>query len=200
MRQRGLETERTVRRGLGTLLLAAAFCATTPGCDDAPPPGPPPVPEAAWTPERSREADAHAQRLAAQGPAAPGELRVQLGFGAAADLDLYVTGPDEETVYYANTPGKAGGALVEDRRCAHEGPRIESVRFPAPLLPGRYRVGVDYPHGCGDATAPAPFVVRIDGPDGSAEQRGLARHHVFEPVVLEFDVPGRGGSGAEVQP
>lgn len=189
-----------MKRGLMPVVLVAALCAAIPGCDDAPPPGPAPAPEAAWTPERTREADAQAQRLATQGPAAPGELRVHLAFGTDADLDLYVTGPDEETIYYANTPGKGGGALVEDRRCAHAGPRIETVRFPAPLAPGRYRVGVDYPHACGDATAPAPFAVRIDGPDGRAERRGLARYQVFEPVVLELDVPRREGSGAEVQP
>jgi len=186
-----------MRPGLEAVLLAALLAVASPGCDDAPPPAPPPVPEAVWTSARSQEAETHVQRLAEQAPAAPGELFVRLAFGPEADLDLYVTGPDEETLYYANTPGKNGGELVEDRRCAHEGPRIETVRFPAPLAPGRYRVGVDYPHACGDRSAPAPFVVRIDGPQGVTERRGLARHHVFEPVVLEFDVPASAGSGAK---
>jgi hypothetical protein len=189
-----------MRWSLGAAVLTAALCAATLGCDDAPPSVPAPEPVAAWTPELSLEADAHARRLATLEAAAPGRLSVHLAFGKGADLDLYVTGPDEETIYYANTPGKRGGALVEDKRCAHDGPRIETVRFPAPLAPGRYRIGVDYSHACGDASAPAPFVVKIDGPDGGAERRGVARHHVFEPVVIEFDVPRRAGSAPEVQP
>jgi hypothetical protein len=181
-------------------VLAAVLGVASPSCDDAPPPAPPPVPEAVWTSERSQEAESHAQRLAEQAPAAPGELSVRLAFGPEADLDLYVTGPDEETIYYANTPGQGGGELVEDRRCAHEGPRIETIRFPAPLAPGRYRVGVDYPHACGDRSAPAPFVVRIDGPQAATERRGLARHHVFEPVVVEIDVQASAESRAKVSP
>jgi len=189
-----------MERSLGALWLAAAICAATPGCDDSPPPRPPPAPEASWTPERSREAEAYARQLAAREPAASSGLLVHLAFGTDADLDLYVTGPDEETVYYANTPARNGGALLEDQRCTHDAPRIETVHFPAPLAPGRYRVGVDYPHACGDDPAPAPFALKIEGPDGGAEERGVARFHVFAPVVLEFDVYDRSGSGTEVQP
>jgi len=188
---------------LRPVVLALSVVAVGLGCDDAPPSAPPPEPAAEWTPERMREANAHAERLAALGPAESDALRVRLAFGPGSDLDLYVTGPDQETVYYANTPGKGGGELVEDERCAHDGPRIETVRFDAPLAPGRYRVGVDYPHACGDDPAPAPFVVRVDGPGGlgaTTERRGLARYHVFEPVVLEVDVPPRAGPRSEVQP
>jgi hypothetical protein len=189
-----------MKRRVRAIVRVLALCAAIQGCDDAPPPAPPPEPAPRWTPDRAREADDHARRLATLAPGAAGELSVHLAFGNDADLDLYVTGPDEETVYYANTPGKAGGALVEDQRCTHEGPRVETVRFPAPLAPGRYRVGVDYPHACGDTTAPAPFAVSVDGPGGRVEERGIARHHVFEPVVLELDVPLRGGTRSEGQP
>ena len=171
----------------GTALLLAVTA-----CDGGPPPGPVVAEAPAWTPERTRAAQALAEGLAAGDPAEPGALRVRLAFGPDVDLDLYVTDPLEETVYYANTPSRSGGALLEDRRCEHPAPRVETIRFPAPLAPGRYRIGVDYPRACGGARAPAPFAVAVDGPEGRTEQRGLARHQVFEPIVLELEVAAKG--------
>jgi hypothetical protein len=162
------------------LVLAAAVS----GCDDSPPRGPIVAAQPEWTAERTSAADALAERLAAL-PAAEGVV-VRLAFGPGADLDLYVTGPFEETVYYANTPSRIGGELVQDRRCTHPGPRIEEVRFPS--RPGRYRVGVDYPRGCGETHAPQAFALTVDAPSEHREHRAIAVHQVFEPVVLEFEV------------
>ncbi len=171
---------------LGAALVAGALLG---GCGDGPPAGPPLPPAPAWTPERSAAAEALATRLLALPEASPGEIRVHLAFGPEVDLDVYVTGPLEETVYYANTPSGIGGELLEDRRCAHEGVRIETVRFP--LHSGPYRVGVDYPLACGEVEKPAPFALLVDTPGGRDGLRGLAVHQVFEPVVLEFDLePG----------
>jgi len=167
----------------GTTLLLAVT-----GCDGGPPPGPVVAEAPAWTPERTRVAQALAERLAAREPAGSDGLRVQLAFGAEVDLDLYVTDPFEETVYHGNTPSRSGGALVEDQRCLHPTPRVETIRFPAPLAPGRYRIGVDYPRACDEARSPAPFAVAVDGPGGRTMQRGLARHQVFEPIVLELEI------------
>jgi hypothetical protein len=142
----------------------------------------------AWTPERTRAAHALAARLEAREPPEPEGLRVRLAFGAEVDLDLYVTDPFEETVYHGNTPSRTGGALIQDQRCVHPAPRVETIHFPAPLAPGRYRVGVDYPRACDEARAPAPFAVAVDGPGGRTMHRGLARHQVFEPIVLELEI------------
>jgi len=195
---RGLRRRWSVRfrLGLGTgLVLTVAACS-------GPPPGPPVPPTPDWTAQRSAVADELAARLAT--PDADAPLVVRLAFSEAADLDLYVTGPLQETVYYANTPSKIGGTLAQDQRCTHAGPRIETVRFPA--VSGRYRVGVDYPRGCGDAKPPAPFALQVDLPGGPLTHRGIAVYHVFEPIILEFEVDfeseaGTGaGSTPEVQP
>jgi len=171
---------------------AAALLFAVTSCDGGPPPGPVVAEAPAWTPERTRAAQVLAERLGASEPAGPDGLRVRLAFGAEVDLDLYVTDPSEETVYYANTPSRTGGALIEDQRCAHPTPRVETIRFPAPLAPGRYRIGVDYPRACDDARAPAPFAVAVEGPGGRTMQRGLARHRVFEPIVLELEIAADG--------
>ena len=175
--------------------LAAGFvaalgaCGLLGACGEGPPPGPPVPAAPTWTAERSVEAEALAARLSVLPEASPDEIRVHLAFGPEVDLDVYVTGPLEETVYYANTPSGIGGELLEDRRCAHEGVRIETVRFP--LRSGPYRVGVDYPLACGEVEKPAPFALLVETPSGREGLRGLAAHQIFEPVVFEFDLePG----------
>jgi cytochrome c oxidase cbb3-type subunit 3 len=88
------------------------------------------------------------------------ELVVQLAHSADVDLDLYVTDPLLETVYFANKTGKSGGTISADSRCDTALPEdrqlhIEEVRFSAPLS-GHYRVGVDYPNRC-DANGATGF-------------------------------------------
>jgi hypothetical protein len=133
-----------------------------------------------------------APELAATPPPAGGTLRFRLAFGETADLDLYVTGPLLETVYYGNTPSKLGGSLVADVRCdARPGPRSETIEFPdAPA--GRYRVGVDFPERCRRATAPVAYRIAVDGDRVHHESSGEIQLGVFEVTVLEFDyAPGR---------
>ena len=120
-------------------------------------------------------------------PPAAGTLRVQLFFGAGADLDLYVTDPRQETVYFANTPSASGGALESDLRCGDPAERIERVRFTDPP-PGRYRVGIDYPERCGARRGPAPYRVVVEGPDLRREVRGEIDLGHFQMVVLEMEV------------
>lgn len=114
---------------------------------------------------------------------------VRLVFGDAADLDLFVTDPLQETVYFGNTPTRAGGALDRDLRCDAPVPRVETVTFEAPP-PGRYRVGVDHPRRCNGGRDPAPFAVEV-----LADGRELARREGeiplsrFESKVLELELP-----------
>lgn len=125
--------------------------------------------------------------LAATSAPEPGALRVRLLFGADADLDLFVTDPRQETVYFANTPSLAsGGALDADRRCDAPAPRVETVTFAAPPA-GRYRVGVDYPERCGAGRAPAAYRVAAEAQGWRQERAGTIEFGRFDPAVLEFD-------------
>ena len=131
---------------------------------------------AAWLAERES---------AAEGP--PGELVVHLAFGAQGDLDLYVTDPLLETVYFANREARSGGAIAEDVRCDTPAPRLEEVRFADPLA-GHYRIGVDHPGRCDDGRDPVAYAVSVAGPGVRHESRGAIGVKVFELIVLEFDV------------
>jgi len=119
-------------------------------------------------------------------PAAEG-LRVQLAFHAEADLDLYVTDPLEETVYFANTPTRSGGELAADQRCGDTGIRLEEVYFPDPI-PGRYRVGVDYPKHCTPREPTVVFAAALTSPGLREERAGTIAFQHFLPTVLEIDL------------
>jgi hypothetical protein len=143
-------------------------------------------------PPEVREAERLAdglRRLLAEIPAEEG-LRVLLAFGAEVDLDLYVTDPLEETVYFANSPSASGGRLAEDLRCDSlpAGDRVEVVRFAAPL-PGRYRVGVDHPKGCG-ARRPAGFALAVVRGARVEVHTGSLRPFEFRLAALDFELPG----------
>ena len=123
-------------------------------------------------------------------PPAPGELRVELVFGAGADLDLYLTDPSQETVYYANTPsGGSEGRLERDLRCDDPAPRVETIVLPnAP--PGRYRVGVDHAESCAGGAAVEAFLVIVEAAGGERrELRGEISRGRFLPRVLEVELP-----------
>ncbi len=151
------------------------------GCAKSPP--------AEWN--AALEARAALFEAALRGSAAalppPGEVRVQLAFGGAADLDLYVTDPLQETVYFGNSPSRSGGRLERDLRCDARVPRIEAVAFPN-AGPGSCRVGIDYPEGCSAKPGPVAFVVRVDHGGVHELVRRLIEPMHFEPIVLEFEL------------
>ncbi len=139
---------------------------------------------------RTAEANALAAQLAANPlmPPVPGEVRVRLVFGESADLDLYVTDPRQETVYFANSPSRGGGRLDHDVRCGEPPPRVETVEFEA-AVPGVYRVGVDFPpETCDRANDPVVFVVVFESYGRRQEKRLSIRPGQFIPVVLEAEV------------
>jgi hypothetical protein len=159
---------------LAAACLGLAACAATQASDTA-------VPDA--------EADALTRALAASPPELPpGAVVVRLAFGAAADLDLYVTDPLEEAVYFGNTPARSGGRLLADLRCDAPAPRVETIVFdPAPS--GRYRVGVDFPERCDGGRGDVAFAVET-WVDGRRELRtGRLSPALFEPIVLELVSP-----------
>lgn len=114
-------------------------------------------------------------------------LLVQLAFGPEADLDLYVTDPRLETVYFANHRSKSGGEISADNRCDGEAFRIEEIRFGVPE-PGRYRVGIDYPEGCDGAGEPSAHAVSVSYNGQRLEAHGSVSLQQFEVIVLEFDI------------
>ncbi len=167
------------------MLLSCALGATLGwGCSSAPA-------EPNATPDLSNNLEAHGLEVAlaeARRAGPEGALVVRLAFGAGADLDLFVSDPRSETVYFANRHARSGGRLAADLRCDAPAPRIETVRFEHPL-PGRYRIGVDYPAACGPNEAPAVFVVEWRTGDRGQRARGRALPLAFDTIAMEFELP-----------
>jgi len=136
------------------------------------------------------------------GGAPKGGIRVSLVWSSPVDLDLYVTDPKLETVYFANTPSGSEGVLEEDVECkdvagAKDESRSEVVVWEKKRS-GRYRVGVDFMDACDSdlETVAARVVAEADGK--RHEQDVTLELERFNPVVLEFDVSGgAGGESAE---
>ena len=127
-------------------------------------------------------------------PVARGEdLHIHLIFGEEADLDLYVTGPGSETIYFGNNPSRAGGVLESDQRCDVPAPRIERIRVPA-AASGRYRVGVEFAAKCRTLRGPVPYRIEVRGNDLQIDQPGKISLGHFENVALEFDLPSESSS------
>jgi hypothetical protein len=104
-----------------------------------------------------------------------------------ADLDLFVTDPRKEAVYFGNNPSLGGGELDIDRRCGAETPRVEVIRFPVPMK-GEYRVGVSYDRACGFRRRSAPYILEIRADDVEVDRRGELAPGTFDSVALEFEL------------
>jgi len=119
-------------------------------------------------------------------------LLIQLAFGAEADLDLYVTDPQLETVYFANKEGKSGGKISPDRRCDGSVLRVEEVYFTTPLA-GSYRVGIDYPRYCETSDDSSferrvAYTLSIFHGGKRQEYEGTVGLHFFEVAAFDFDI------------
>ncbi len=123
-------------------------------------------------------------------------VRVSLLWSAAVDLDLYVTDPALESVYFANPRSESGGRLERDVSCSVVGagaaPWIESAAW-GDAPPGRYRVGVDFIDACSSETDEAEFRVVAEVGGKREERIGRVARQRFEPITLEFDVPEKSG-------
>jgi len=116
-------------------------------------------------------------------------LKIRLAFDGDVDLDLYVTDPQMETVYFANHESKSGGEISDDLRCGGEGIRVEEISFVAPLR-GEYRVGVDYPKHCLGLEAAAAHSIHVSYGSQNLAVQGTVELLKFDVIVMAFDFDG----------
>ena len=122
-------------------------------------------------------------------PLPPRSLQVRLIFGEEADLDLFVTDPDLETVYFGNNPSLGGGVLAEDVRCDRAAPRGEVVTF-LDARSGRYRVGIEHARSCTRLRRTVPYRVEVLTGGSTWQVEGEIAPAAFDNRVVEFDLYG----------
>ncbi|MGH7803261.1 MAG: hypothetical protein ACREQJ_02860, partial [Candidatus Binatia bacterium] len=105
---------------------------------------------------------------------------------APVDLDLYVTDPAMETVYFANRRAASGGVLERDATCATE-PRQEVVTWER-ASPGRYRVGLDFIDRCGRDQREVGYRLVVDADGRRREKTGSIQLARFVYQAFEFDL------------
>lgn len=109
---------------------------------------------------------------------------MRIAFDAEVDLDLYGTDPTQESVYFGNATSTSGGRLLSDRRCGDAAPRVEIATWPR-AQPGPWRLGIDHPERCDDATDSAPFVAELIAPGLRKRITGTIAPRHFELRVIE---------------
>ena len=96
-----------------------------------------------------------------------GNIQITLAWDTGADLDLYVTDPMNNTIYYGQTNSSTGGVLDHDARGAcnpsQANNRIENVYWNQSNPPsGVYRVEVNYWNGsCSTNNGPTPMRLSV---------------------------------------
>jgi hypothetical protein len=123
-------------------------------------------------------------------------LSVQLVWDAPVDLDLYLTDPSWETVYFGNNPSRSGARLVRDVRCADArrppaGGFVELAHAATPS-PGPYRIGVDFIDACEAEMQSVRFRVVARLGTQVIDIVETIRPAQFLPLTLELEIDRNG--------
>jgi hypothetical protein len=122
-------------------------------------------------------------------PVVAGEsgMRVTLTWDSPVDLDLYLTDPTWETLYFGNNPTRTGATLVQKASCGHDDakPAVELARVFDPA-PGPYRIGIDFIDACHSDLDQVPYRIVVDVDGQRREMTGEAGLARFDVVVMEF--------------
>jgi hypothetical protein len=95
-----------------------------------------------------------------------GDVQISVSWTAASDVDLRVTDPAGELIYFDNPTSESGGTLDLDSNasCTIDGVNSENVVWPAGHAPhGDYKVTLVYHDDCGVARSDYVVTVSIAG-------------------------------------
>lgn len=121
-------------------------------------------------------------------------LRLELTWKAPVDLDLFVTGPSGETIYFGNKQAKNGDRLIEESNCeslaSQPSHSRESVLIPV-AQNGKYRVSVDFILQCSSSLEEVEGKIDLfNAQDNTTltQHTITVRRQVLNTVAMEFEV------------
>lgn len=119
-------------------------------------------------------------------------LTVELNWEVPVDLDLFLTDPTGETVYFANREAKSGVKMGAMNGCEavvnnQQQSFVESADISA-AQKGRYRVSVDFIKDCGNSILEAEFRVILKNQEGVVigQSQSKVQYRLLNPVGWEF--------------
>ena len=95
-----------------------------------------------------------------------GEVQFSISWDAQSDVDLHVTDPSGEEIYFGNDIGNSGGTLDLDSNaaCSIDGKRNENITWPVGSAPrGEYSVRVNLWSACSTPRSRFVLTVRRNG-------------------------------------
>lgn len=122
------------------------------------------------------------------------KLLVTIQWNSRVDLDLFLTGPAGETIYFGNRKARAGYMMREESDCetirSSSKPYHETALIPAASV-GRYRVSVDYILSCGSNLTEVDAMVFLFNDQTQVELGNEAfkvKRQELKTVAWEFEV------------
>lgn len=83
---------------------------------------------------------------------ANGRIQIELTWDGNADLDLHVTDPYGETIYYFHPSSRSSGRFENDRECYNNNGQPERITYDdGSAAAGNYQISVHYFRPCGEA-------------------------------------------------
>ncbi|MEQ9462956.1 MAG: hypothetical protein RJQ10_04815 [Haliea sp.] len=107
------------------------------------------------------------------------------------DLDIYVTEPGGETIFFDNEVSAAGGSLDWDNQCSnYQDGRTENVSWTSPPI-GSYKIEVDCFDACTTSSATVPFKINVKAGGSTSSYSGQAVCGEDRTFVADFNFQGR---------
>lgn len=118
-----------------------------------------------------------------------GDVQVTLTWSKSVDLDLHVTDPGYEEIYYNNDESSSGGKLDIDNKCSNfVMGKPENVFWPTGGAPsGTYKVVVRYYTSCDDSGS-VPYTVRVVAKGQVSTYSGTLSTSGEEDEVATFSI------------
>ena len=127
-------------------------------------------------------------------PAVGENLAIELTWQTPVDLDLFLTGPSGETIYFGNRIARAGYRMDGETTCGtldqSNGPHSETAIIEATAA-GLYRISVDYIFDCGSGLDETGAIVSLSSIT-TGQKLGsnvfTVRQQKLKTVAWEFEV------------
>jgi hypothetical protein len=114
-----------------------------------------------------------------------GNVQVTVAWQSSSDIDLHVTDPNNEEVYYGHRNSVSGAVLDRDANaaCNQSPPTVENVYWGTQPMSGQYRIRVVAYDMCGSPSTPATVSISVGG-------RILGTYSMnFSQRGQQFDIP-----------